>query len=113
MTQPTLHPKEGPASSIIELQDRYGQLHQTFFKSSASASSATTAHQPDHTEAKQQQEIYIWHCCAHKGLTTRKQESSELSSWRHDAVSSSQLDHSSSMLDFLKGTLKEVPRLYF
>ena len=30
----------------------------------------------------------------------------------NDAVSSSQLDHSSSMLDFLKGTLKEVPRLY-
>ena len=30
-----------------------------------------------------------------------------------EAVSSSQLDHSSSMLDFLKGTLKEVPRLYF
>ena len=29
-----------------------------------------------------------------------------------NAVSSSGLDHSSSMLDFLKGTLKEVPRLY-
>ena len=31
----------------------------------------------------------------------------------HDAASSLQLDHSSSMLDFLKGTLKEVPRPTF